>query len=571
MKSRINWANKYLFFSSIFFLYSLIYIIYTFPLITDFRRGFLGDDDAHSFIFNCVNFQLSESPFFTNLMFFPNGSSTVLNTNCLTMSYFASFFQNEILGLNIFLLLSFGFSGLGGYVFSHRYLENKYFAIICGFVFAFSSYKMARLGCHYNLVITGAIPFLMHFYLNIFHSSKKFSRFKNVSKKDILFFVLTLLFSVFSDYIITICAFYFLFFYSMFYYVKPLYNRINLKKWQVFIALVLVVLAMDLLIQILRLQEFDHNGGLWFGGDLTSLFIPYHARFVGSEVWLETYYHWIGENAKTVEGVMYFGFSLAAIGSVALVIRSREILPEKVQAILFSSIFLMMISMPQVRIMGKRLFFSPTAIQHFIPFINQMRSPIRVFYIAVFLIAILIFFLLQNSKWKYIINKWQVGLFFFTLLFIDYFPAKYPIQILENSPQVYYELEKKTGNGVLIYPFGITDGYKKRGDFQLDELSKIAVHKKSILGGYLSRVEDGYFSKIEENLFLNTLCDIEENKVVSYNLKEVRLVAKELILDYILIPEEFINAKGSLFIEEVFHSRIRQKEVFSGGVLLTID
>ena len=122
--------NPVLYYFLLLSLFSLCYLVYTFPLILNLNDTFIGAGDVHIFIYNLVNLEVGDNPSYTNLMFFPDGHSTLMHTSCLTMSYFSNLFSNPVLGLNVYLLLSFSFSGLGAYIFSRKYLNNSFHAFV---------------------------------------------------------------------------------------------------------------------------------------------------------------------------------------------------------------------------------------------------------------------------------------------------------------------------------------------------------------------------------------------------------------------------------------------------------
>ena len=189
-KNRSSIVKEYLVISMLYFI---ILGIYTFPLIVNFGTSFIGEGDAHIFIFNAFNFHENisngESPFYTKFLLHPEGESMLMHTSTLTMSAFSSLFSNQLLGVNLFIILSFVVSGVGAYILANQFFKNKLYAFVCGFIFAFSSYKTARLLGHYNLLLTATIPFCIYYFLLIVEQSNELRNFSKVQIKTYLAFL----------------------------------------------------------------------------------------------------------------------------------------------------------------------------------------------------------------------------------------------------------------------------------------------------------------------------------------------------------------------------------------------
>jgi len=186
------------------------------------------------------------------------------------------------------------------------------------------------------------------------------------------------------------------------------------------------------------------------------------------------------------------------------------------------------------------------------------------------LLSLLVFYSLLHSKKGRFFKKPYVIVFLSVLFLIEYFPAKFPFQDDRKIPDVYRELGKKERKVALIYPYGILDGFMEKGDFEREQLSLFRIHHKKIYGGHLSRLSNQQFSIPEENLFLKTLLKLEEGQLVEYDMDLVKNDIEKLRVDYVLIPEAYINSAGHLFIKGAFEKYILTEEHYTGGLIYEI-
>ena len=553
-------------------LYLVVFILYTFPLVSHLGDSFIGTGDAHIFIFNATNFQsrVSEfkSPFFTEYMFYPIGSSTVSHAGTWTMSAFASLFSNILLGINIFIIISYVLSGIGGFLFSKRFLSPGY-ALICGFIFSFSSFKTSRLSEHYNLILTASVPFLLLYYIDIVSSTNGFRKFSDVSIRKSLWFACLFVFTLLSSYVITVGFLYVAFCYWLYIYFNTSKKSFKFSKWKWIVVCLSLIVFVDQIIQLLKKSGFNDNGALWYSGDILSFIIPYNSRFFRVSSWQQFHQTIIG-GSYGIETVMFLGFTTILLGVIALFYAKSVKMNVQIRALIFCVIILFFIMLPALKFGGLRLFYSPTALQHFIPVVNQMRIPTRVVYLFVFLLSITIFYILSNSKIKSIINNRIFVLSVLGLFFIEFFPKKYTFQFNQNISEVYKELGHRKKGGTLIYPASVNDGFRKLGVVDNSLYSLFRIHGKNIVGGYLSRVDDKQYEFFNQNAFLKTLTALEEGITVEYSMPQVIEDAKEINLQYIVIPEKYINTKGHLFLEKVLKDEILSKKQLEGGIIIDL-
>jgi len=221
IKKRIFQVAQYKQIGFLILLYSLIYACYTFPTIIDFTTRIIGKNDAYGVLWNTYVFRTgihSGKIWTTQQAFYPWGTSLIYHASTPFIGLLSLLFENKIALLNILIYTMFVISAIGGYWLAKQFVSNNYFAIICGFVFAFSPYKMARIEEHYPLILTAVIPFFFGIFLKTF-SCDSFIVFPKIrSKKYVVLLTMLGVFGLCLDYVVTfqmayLCVLFYLFFY----------------------------------------------------------------------------------------------------------------------------------------------------------------------------------------------------------------------------------------------------------------------------------------------------------------------------------------------------------------------
>jgi hypothetical protein len=149
-------------------------------------------------------FNRHTSPYFTNLLFYPNGANLVTETLSPLAGIFSYIFQSISLGFayNVVFFLGFVLSAFFMFLLADYIIKNKYGALIAGVVFAYSSFHMSHaLAGHLQWTSIEFIPLFILFLLLMIKDKKLFSIFgTSVSFLLLVFFgdpeqgVITLIF-----------------------------------------------------------------------------------------------------------------------------------------------------------------------------------------------------------------------------------------------------------------------------------------------------------------------------------------------------------------------------------------
>jgi len=553
-------------------VYSLFFIAYTYPLIFHFPDGFLGEGDAHIFTFNAYNFshQLSsgESFFKTEVIFAPRESSLLFHTSTFILSAFASIFGTDsYLGFNIYLLLSFLVSGLGAMRLARYYNLTPQYALLSGLIFAFSSYKATKLGFHYNLVLTEFVPFFVYQYLVIKDKTSDFKNWKFFTFIDVVKLFGWFVLCVFSDYIVTIIALYFIALNALYFLVLNRVVWTKKVKWLVGVSSVVVIVGIDQLSQLLKRDGVSDGDAFWYSGDLISFFIPFNSFFYPFES-LKSWHQEIIGNSYSSETNLFLGYTLILLVILLVVLRKGIVFSVKQKSLLFCIVMFVLIALPSFKVCGVRLFYGPTSLQHFVPLLNNMRVPTRVISMLIFLISMVVFGSL-SFKIKLFQKKW-VTVLIAVFLFIDYFPIPKKLNLKSEFPEVYNALRQNSGETLLVVPFGVSDGRRSLGHFDLWQLSYLSSHQKKLYGGFLARAEDELFKQVGDNSFLVQLIALQ-NQVADFDKHTIEISDNELSdfqdlgIDNLLVTKEYLNSAAHLYIEKIASGYHQKTEV--GGVI----
>ena len=555
--------------SALLVLYSIVYFCYTYPTIIEISTKIIGKNDAFGILWNTYIFDTgihSGKIWTTQQSFYPWGTSLIYHASTPLIGLLTLPFTNKILCLNILIYVMFVISAIGGYFLSKKFINNNYYALICGFIFAFSPYKMARIEEHYTLILTAIIPFFFMAFLEAFSFdfSSIFPKIKSTSNFIVFLFLGFLGFV--SDYIITFQMLYLIILYSMFCCILKLYRYS--PKWLFWIFILSIIVLMHFIILYLVQHRIDDNGAFWWGGKWTDFIVPYNARIyphLGSKL------NSIFSLQSQIESDMFLGYSLivASIISIGFYIKSKKI-DDNIKALLFVLFLFVLIVMPAIRLPFSIVYYPPTAILHFLPVIKNLRCPTRFINDIMLVLPIIIFYALERISLKKQV-KIIVATILFIAVFIEYFPARYSYIDYKNIPKVYYNLSKKPGESVLVYPLGLRDGMKLEGRFDIETMQYQTVYKKKTMGGYISRMADWMCYVHYQNAFTNSLLHLEKDSLFPIPHADYNRALKDLKLDYIVIPQRYRKERAAVFLQSIVRPQMIKSEDINGDLLLSLS
>lgn len=545
--------------------YLSVFIVFTDPFIGYLATHIIGKDDALQFAWNGFNFQQSIASgnlFFTETMFHPWGAETLMHAGGLLCNIVALPFSNKTLIVNCFITVHFLLSGYGAYRLSRHIGTSEVFAVIIGFIFAFSPYKMARLDAHHNLVMTGFIPFFILWYLQAF----RFSEFKCFPPIKSTKFLLLALFAGFlqalTDFVVMFHLLYFAAFWMLYAYISKLHRRFGTFKAGITIATIIVLL--HFLTQLLVTKGFNDSAGLWWGGYWSDFIRPdgsavYHA-LTGD--WL---HRALSRYNMGLESQVFIGYSMVITFTIAIILWTKN---HKAYSneLLFTLVCIILVAIPEP--LGYQRFYSPFAFLHFIPGITELRCPERIFGIGYLCLSIFAFIQIDHYilRWNSSIHN-IVALIFFAAVFAEYYPVRYQLTDTREIPDAVKMLRYEPAEAVLVYPFGLRDGYFQDGHYDMKHPIYQMYHKKKQLGGYISRISEQLRQKYRDNVFIRDLVAMQQTDT-TIRPRNYSGAIDSLNFESALILEQHYSARGALFLDSVLINNGYIRKHCADGYLL---
>jgi hypothetical protein len=553
--------------------YAIAFIVFTYPLILDFGSCFISDSkDGCVFPWNIYNFRdnllHSKNPFFTDKIFYPVGSSLVLHVYAPVSGVVGLLFSNPVFALNLTVLLSFIFSGLGAYMLCNSYVENRLLSALAGFVYAYCPYKLLHLYGHYDLMLSATIPFFILFFVKSFtwdcgEKHRRFAKPRIVNQRSlglaIVFFVITF----FSCYYYTYYLIIFVMLY-LFYYGRRLHD-VNLFTRNKSVYALLIIVASTLAVGALHfLTGLDRTGptriGLGSSTDLVAFFVPSaHSRFLASDAVKYLRLNVIRTNQ--VESTVYVGYAILVFALAYFITHQPRRETPRTKMLSFMTAAYLVFATPIVLVADRIMCAFPTALIHYMPFVKNFRVPYR------FNIMLMLFLPMLGCLFlkRYVLPRFPKSLRFILvsalvfLLFIEYMPTPYPMVCRRDVPRVYTHLAAKEDGVLLEIPFGLRDGFRMIGDERTSQMYYQTIHHKKILGGLVSRPSKHIFEYFQSQPVVSDILRMEEDqswKPAAYGEAQVVDFLETFAVRYIIIYPEYRGSSLEKYLETTFSQHI---------------
>jgi len=455
-----------------------------------------------SYFANRVNAGMN--PFVNSVFLFPDQTSLVMHMYTILFGLVNFFVNDPILAINITLFGNILFTAFGFYLLAGFWLKNNLFKISVAFLSVFNGYFLAKLGLHLNLVLIGLVPFTVFFFLQSLDTEKP--NIKNIRKflLAIAFFVLNFIFDYYA-------VFYILVFLGIYYtyqwVLRKWFADFSAKKG---LILGVLLIGLHLVSRTLFLHGFDHKGGIWESADIQSMVIPNAlGYYFHSNIQLD--------NTPATENFVFLGYTLVALLciSVVLFLANRKTL-KNVNPLLFSLLLLLAVTFPDAKCGKTHLFFMPTSFLHYIPFLDNIRSPSRFIELVLVVSALFCFQVFEGVLSSKKVGKIAAGIVSFIFVVGVYFDhaTQAPKEVSKNALAV-NEMDKKTlaNKIVLSFPFGIRDGLRGFGEFNLEDYKLALIPGIKLLSGYFSRIPQSTWDRVQNDSLLQILIQFENTKI----------------------------------------------------------
>ena len=482
---------------SVVFIFSILTIILTFPIILDFANEAAGlgcYDKCHMmWRFWWVDFSFENSLDFhhSNYMFYPGGTDIGGN-----LAYFTTFigfllvqFLDYVTAWNVIWFLGLVFGGYGCYLLANNFNKNYLSSIIAGIIFTFTTYHMAHSLTHIGLSMIVWLPI---FVLFLFKLLEKQSKYYSIIG-GIIFFLVSLTHLYYS---VFITMFSIIFFAVYIFRQKKVSNRTFITNFSILLTIGLISTSVLFLSNPASNEElpdrslYEHN---IFSINLENLILPSpeHTTQIFSDYgMIISFYTFFDKpvHQLQIENLVFLGYSVIFLSALA-VIRYRQ--NHIWFWLLICGIFVLMSFGPELKIfneptgitMPDKLFYDT------VPEWDEIRASARFIVMANLALAILasyaVYGLIKNKFSSFKQQLMLTTIIGFVIIF-EFSMIPYP-STSEPIPDIYAEIKNDESKfAVLSAPLGgVGDGGLMSDPTVLYHQIH---HEKPIYGGHESRV-----------------------------------------------------------------------------------
>ena len=473
--------------------------------------------------------------FHTRHLFYPEGHALWLHSLSLT-NVLLSIPLGWLLPLpavyNLLLLGSFILGGLGAFLLTYRFVENRFLCFISGFIFAFNPFHFAQSLHHLDIASIQFIPFFVLFY----YRARDRLRFSSAAAA-VLFFLLS---SLGSWYFMTYLLLFMgldLVFTS---FQKRRLDRAGFKAALV-IGAVSGVLLLPLFIPMA--QEFYLHTDLLTGegGGQTNFFVADLAAFFHPNIY-SPFWGSTGSEALALpftgnpwESTVFLGYVNLVMLCVVLAL-SRK--PNKYLLLMLGSFLLLSLGTHlhiNGRIIGPGVL--PYRILNWIPVMNIGRVPSRMVIMAFLFLGISTARGLQvtffgEGRWVAGMNRLGLRrplLVLFQVLIILEFTSLADVNTHVELPAVYEEIHDDGDTAIMNLP---VDGYKFEAAYMMYQ----TLHEIPMAGGRVSRL---------------TSPGIRE-EILDKSPEEIRIILTRRGIDYLVVHKHLYEVPPKSLFDTLF-------------------
>ncbi len=496
--------------------YTILAAINTYPLLTDFTAILGPPEDNQLFVWNLWWFgfavgELNSWPFYTDYLFYPEGSNLYFHTfsplNCLIAVPL-----QPLIGLvpayNLIMLFTFVLTAYGGYLLC-RYLGfGAAAAFIGGQVISFNSFRLAHAGHHLNICSTYLLPFLLLYALKAIESKKA----REVIVAGILFGL-----NSYLDF--------YMFLFGFVVLIGLIFFRLPGGKFTIWgqiksvlpILLIGTALAAPLMIPAFS-EAVSKNFRHWtespeYAADLAGFIIPHS-------------YHWLKGavadlNAKMAgnawESAVFLGFIAFPLGLWSA-IKSKIKYKKYFIYLALAGLVLSLGDCPVI--LGKPIGFIklPGYLFDFIPGLDAIRSPGRFIFLTYLALGVLIAagseMIIAAAKAKAVWIARLAPVLLGLLLFFDFWSIPFELTRIP-IPEFYYRLRQEPSDySIVNIPFDKITSIERHMFYQ-------TVHHKPLSSGFLARFDPDYYTRLMSK-------PISKSYFISRKIKYVIIHAEQL-------------------------------------------
>ena len=563
---------------SVVFIFSVLTVIFTFPIILDFASDAAGldcYDKCHmmwrfwwaDFSFeNDLDFQHS------NYIFYPDGADISGN-----LAYFTTFlgfllvqFLNYATAWNIIWILGLIFGGYGCYLLANNFNKNYLSSIIAGIIFTFTTYHMAHSLVHIGLSMIVWLPI---FVLFLFKLLEKQSKYYSIVG-GIVFFLVSLTHLYYS---VFITMFSIVFFAVYIFKQKKVSNKTFITNFSILLTIGLISTSILFLSNTTLGDEAPDrplDEHIKYSISLEYLILPgpeHTTQKISDHGMYKSFYSFFDKpiHGLQVEHFTFLGYSVIFLSALAVIRYRRDNIWFW---LLICGIFVLMSLGPELKI-----FHESTGIElpdkifyDVVPEWDEIRAPARFIVMANLALAVLasytVYGLLKNKFSSFKQQLMLTAVIGFVILFefsmIPYLSYSEPI------PDIYEEIKNDESKFTVLHaPIGGTGERLMESDpvFLYHQIH----HEKPIYGGFESRV-DVEIMRNTQTYFLNMFHilgskdDVIKQDLVTHGLS----LFDHFDIKYVTIHKEILSYdkinQNTLSLEFLPETKRHMSEILGG-------
>jgi len=518
--------------SSVILIFSVIAVIFTFPVILDFTTEAAGLDcyDQCHMMWRIwwADFSFENNLDFhhSNYMFYPDGTDIGGN-----LAYFTTFigfllvqFLDYIAAWNVIWFLGLVFGGYGCYLLANNFNKNYLSSIIAGMIFTFGTYHMVHSMLHIGLSMIVWLPIFVLFLFKLLEKQSKYYAIVG----GIIFFLVSLTHLYYTAFIF---MFSIVFFTVYVFRQKKVSNKTFITNFSVLLTIGLISTSVLFLVNPTSGDEFPMRPlieHIDYSISLENLILPNSlqtTQIISNYEMNTSFYSFFDSPVMypNIEAMVFLGYSVIFLSALAVIRYRRNHIWFW---LLICGIFILMSFGPELKILHE-----PTGITlphkvfyDVVPEWDEIRAPARFIVMANMALAVLasyaVYGLIKNKFSSFKQQLMLTAVIGFVILF-EFSMIPYP-SYSEPIPDIYEEIKNDESKfAVLPVPIGGI------GDYGLMSDPLVLYHQlhleKPIYGGHESRVTHETLSNTQTyflNMFhiLGSKDDVIKQDLATYGL-----------------------------------------------------
>lgn len=568
----------------VFFLYTVLTVTLTYPVAFTIGTHIPGIGDAFQWMNTLwyTNFALSHpeitSLTHNNMIFYPTGTPTMpfpSAFNQIITLILLPFFQIQVI-YSLIWLLTFILAAIGAFYLVRYLTGNDYAAFISGITFAFVPYHFAHGMGHISAITIQWIPFCALFFMKVFREGGLkncfFAAFFYilVAMSDLQYLVYTGIFIAM------------LFLYEHFLclqnnqrLVSDCHKPIFIKYF--IIAAVAFSIIVPLMVSDINVAMSENNYLIpnqtdiqFYSTNLQSFFIPsiYHPVF--GDMTLPIYRKYPG-GGNFAETTTYIGYSVLILSILALYVLRKDPIVRfwGIVAVLFS-----LFSLGPVLHIGNKtvlpfINISPPMpyglLQYIVPFIENSRTPGRLFIIAALAFAVLAGYGTNELLKRYSSKKILITFLISAIILFEY--LNIPMTTMAVDRPDFYQQIGSDPEQFALMEIPITANYTAG----VEIIYYQTIHGKPVVGGQAARVPD-YVRNFEGSIpLINGLTYLKPilPDIVNHNLSDTaNSIFSHYRIRYVILHTNYLDENEFNFANTTLSSLLDQPAIYKNDSLV---